>query len=59
MSGGETMSDRFHMKTIVSFGQESYILMDSQHKENSYQTDNPDLARAVLQAMNSIGVVEE
>lgn len=53
------MSDRFHMKTIVSFGQESYILMDSQHKENSYQTDNPDLARAVLQAMNSIGVVEE
>lgn len=43
---------RFVLKTVDSFGKESYIVMDSEKEHNSYQTDIYDLAISVLNAMN-------
>jgi hypothetical protein len=45
---------RWDIKMLTSFGQESYIVMDSKQKENSYQTKNYLIALTVCNALNRI-----
>lgn len=45
---------RWDIKMLTSFGQESYIVMDSKQKENSYQTKDHLIALTICNALNGI-----